>query len=165
MQVSKDGIKFICLEEGFRDKPYNDIAGHATIGFGRLLHHGPCTQDDYMQYQDGVTKEEEMDLMKVTLDRFTTAVLANVEISLKQHELDGLVSLVYNIGTGAFTSSTVLRMINERKGYPEVGTAWRMWTKAVNPKTGKKEDAPGLVSRRDREFIIYSQGKYIFKGE
>ena len=33
--------ELIARFEGFVARPYNDAAGHATIGFGHLLHRGP----------------------------------------------------------------------------------------------------------------------------
>lgn len=32
--------------EGVRTRPYNDHLGHCTVGVGRLLHLGPCTEDE-----------------------------------------------------------------------------------------------------------------------
>jgi hypothetical protein len=36
----------------------------------------------------------------------------NVKVGLTQNQFDALVSLIYNIGTGGFSSSTLLQMIN-----------------------------------------------------
>ena len=40
MKISKNGIEFIKQWEGFRTKPYKDITGLLTIGYGHLIHPG-----------------------------------------------------------------------------------------------------------------------------
>jgi len=45
-RISSDGLDLICHYEGMRLEPYNCPAGHATIGYGHLLHKGPVTDED-----------------------------------------------------------------------------------------------------------------------
>src|ERR1700674_3969990 len=40
--ISDQGTRFIAQFEGFDPKLVNDAAGHCTIGFGHLVHLGPC---------------------------------------------------------------------------------------------------------------------------
>lgn len=47
--------------------------------------------------------------MKHDLKIFEHAVNNAVKVPLKQNQFDALVSLTYNIGTGAFKNSTLLK--------------------------------------------------------
>ena len=49
-QLSTRGAHFIGRFEGWRDKPYNDAADNATIGFGHLIHMGPVTPHDVSEW-------------------------------------------------------------------------------------------------------------------
>ena len=55
--LSKAGAAFIGAFEGLRLTPYNDAAGHATVGYGHLLHYGPVTQHDLDKYRGFTTGE------------------------------------------------------------------------------------------------------------
>lgn len=44
--VSMKTTRFVATFEGFLTCPYNDPAGHATIGYGHLLHYGGVTKKD-----------------------------------------------------------------------------------------------------------------------
>ena len=50
LQVSENGKKLVRDAEGFFSQPYNDPAGHATIGYGHLLHRGNVTAADRTQW-------------------------------------------------------------------------------------------------------------------
>ena len=67
-----------------------------------------------------------------------------MKVELNQNEFDALVSLVFNIGTGAFNNSTVLRKLNEGKRR-EAADAIRMWIKG----------GAGLKNRRKRERKLF----------
>jgi GH24 family phage-related lysozyme (muramidase) len=49
-QLSERGAHFIGRFEGWRNKPYNDPTGNATIGFGHLIHMGPVTVHDNSEW-------------------------------------------------------------------------------------------------------------------
>jgi GH24 family phage-related lysozyme (muramidase) len=46
MKIDAHGLHLIAGFEGFVDRPYNDSAGNATIGYGHLIHRGPVTLAD-----------------------------------------------------------------------------------------------------------------------
>lgn len=50
IQLSARGAQFIGTFEGWRDKPYNDAANNATIGYGHLIHMGPVTPHDVSEW-------------------------------------------------------------------------------------------------------------------
>jgi lysozyme len=135
--------------EGFRAAPYLDSVGVATIGYGTI------------QYPDG---------SKVTMkDPACTDVEAtqwlSYEMSLKSksiaplltraatlHQAAAMLSLAYNIGSGAFKTSTVLRKFNAGD-IPGAADAFLMWDKGTVD--GKKVVIPGLHNRRVQERTIF----------
>jgi lysozyme len=60
-----------------------------------------------------------------------------------------LVSFAYNVGTGAFISSTLLKKVNSNPNDPSIKTEFLKWNKAG----GKIVN--GLTIRRNQEQINY----------
>ena len=60
--MSANGLQRLVSEEGLRLEPYNDSAGHATVGVGHLIHHGPFTNGDVAQFA-GLTKQGALKLL------------------------------------------------------------------------------------------------------
>jgi lysozyme len=104
MNISDQGVKLILEREGKRNNAYLDSVGVPTIGVG---HTGP-------EVHMGLswTDEQVMEALKADLARFEAAVNSGVRIGLTQNQFDALVSFAFNVGVGAFTSSTMLRLIN-----------------------------------------------------
>lgn len=132
--LSDEGVEFIARFEGWRPYAYNDPVMHATVGFGHLIHHGPVTAADEARYgtqsHPKLTRAEGLALLR--RDARTKAadpVRRLVKVPLSQPEFDALVSLVFNIGPGAFSSSTVLRELN-RGHRRRAGLAFLMWNRA-----------------------------------
>jgi lysozyme len=76
------------------------------------------------------------------------AVNARVSVPLYQGQFDASVSLVYNIGEGAFAKSTALKKINAAR-HEEVPAQIKRWNKA-----GGKV-VKGLERRREAEAELY----------
>lgn len=163
MNISAKGVHFIAGEEGFRSKAYNDLGpnqGDCTIGYGYLLHTGVCTLAD-----NDLTWTIDQAVAQLTVDCQTAvaAVRSAVKVRLgviparAQVRFDMLCSLAENIGAGAFSSSSLVRMINT-KGAPRdwatVGPYWLEW----DHDNGVIVD--GLLDRRKLEFAIFRAGKY-----
>lgn len=143
MRLNAEGLAFLSREEGLRTVPYNDSAGHATIGVGHLIHHGPVTAADLRRYR-GFTRADAIRLLKSDVASREKAVERLVRVPLNQNEFTALVSLVFNIGVGAFASSTVLRRLNvgDRRGAADAFLMWR-------------RGGPGLIFRRRRERVLF----------
>lgn len=106
MHLSHAGLVFIANFEGFRAAPYRDSGGIWTIGFGHTHAVGPLTKP--------ITRAEGLRLLRQDAHAAEAAVRALVHVKLSQGEFDALVSFVYNVGAGAFKSSTLLRLLNRR---------------------------------------------------
>ena len=80
--------------------------------------------------------------------RFEPAVRDAVRKPLKQHQFDALVSLAFNIGTGGFRRSTVVKRLNAGD-FRGAADAILMW------------DKPSiLIPRRRRERELFLNGTY-----
>jgi len=70
-------------------------------------------------------------------------------IPTSQDQFDAMVSLAYNIGTGAFSKSTLLKKHLERN-YGLASNEFPKWNKAGG------QVVPGLVNRRAKEQELYN---------
>lgn len=87
--------------------------------------------------------------MASDLKKFEAAV-NKVTVALNQNQFDALVSLTYNIGTGAFASSTLLKKLNAGD-YKGAAAQFDVWNKAG----GKRMQ--GLVNRRSTERKLFEK--------
>jgi lysozyme len=142
MKMSANGIKKLMEWEGVVLHIYKDQAGYPTIGCGHLIQKGE-------DYSKGLTTEQAMDLLTDDLVRFEEAVNNAVKVPLTQNQYDALVSFAFNVGAGAFRTSTLLKRLNSGD-YAAVPDQLMRWTKAG----GKPCD--GLVVRRRNEIKLWT---------
>jgi lysozyme len=151
--ISRRGVDLIASFEGFVPYAYNDAAGHATAGYGRLLHFGPVTAADVAKYGNRsaprLSRSKARQMLREDIhEKAADHVRRLVKVKLTQNEFDALVSLVFNIGPGGFASSTVLRELN--KGHRKrAGLAFLMWSKAGG------QTLLGLLRRRRAERKLF----------
>jgi lysozyme len=141
MNISANGLKKLMEWEGTVLHIYKDAAGLPTIGTGHLIREG----EDYSR---GITSEQAQDLLQADLVRFEAVVNKCVKVPLTQSQYDALVSFAFNVGDGAFRSSTLLAKLN-LGFYEAIPAQLRRWTKAG----GKK--VAGLVTRRENEIKLW----------
>jgi GH24 family phage-related lysozyme (muramidase) len=146
-QLSDRGLSFLERHEGFVGHLYNDSAGNCTIGYGHLLHHGACGSADRARYRHGITRARARDLLRRDADVAERSVQHHVRVPLNQHRFDALVSFTFNVGTGAFEGSTLLRVLNQRH-YDGVPAQLMRWT------------IGGLEQRRADEVRLWRDGRY-----
>lgn len=146
MKISQQGIDLIKQFEGFRAKPYLCSAKVPTIGYGstRYADGTPVSLRD-----PAISEAEALELFASTLTTYEKAVTKAVKIPLEQYEFDALVSLCYNIGVGNFTSSTLLKLLNEGEVKSKVAEQFLRWNRA-----GGKV-IKGLVHRREAEKSLF----------
>ena len=136
MEISQNGIEFIKKVEGCELVAYKCSSGVWTIGYGH-------TGTDIKQGKE-ISLEKAERYLKNDLVRFCKAVNDLVNVELTQNQFDALVSFVFNIGIGAFASSTLLRLLNQKK-YVDAANQFDRWVYSG----GKVSD--GLVVRRKKE--------------
>jgi len=144
MSVSNLGVDLICGFEGKRLVAYDDGVGVWTIGFGTTIYPNGIK----VKKGDTCTEAQAKEYMAHDLKKFEQAVNGAVNIPLNQNQFDALVSLAYNIGTGAFNKSTLVKKLNagDIRGAADQFDVW------INA-GGKRMQ--GLVNRRAREKAFY----------
>jgi lysozyme len=142
MELSDKGAEDLKGSEGFRSQPYLDGEGVPTIGFGSTFYENGTR----VTLKDApLTKERALQIFKVTLKQYTSAVDKNVTVPLTQNEFDALVEFTYNVGVAAFKGSTLLKLLNAGAPKDQVAAQFLRW----NKDEGKV--VPGLTNRRKRE--------------
>lgn len=128
--------------EGFSSKPYLCPAGVATIGYGTT------------RYPDG-TKVSMVD-EPITEEQATAYLNSYVintilpylkDLDLTDNQRTALVSLIYNIGWGAFAKSKCYKAIKAK----DWGTAYKEWDWI----TGGGKVLNGLIKRREEERYLF----------
>ena len=157
-KTSENGKQFIMQHEGFMAKPYNDTAGHATIGYGTLLHRGAVTDEDNKKYANGITKEEAKKLLDDAIIDFENSLNKAVKVPLNQNQFDALMSWAYNFGAGRLVEQDVkwLRELNSGN-YDAVPGDLLSWNKET--KNGVKVISAGLTKRRKDEGDLFKKAE------
>lgn len=147
MKLSEQGIDLITSFEGLRLSAYQCQAGVWTIGYGHTGGVKPT---------DKITKEQAVEYFRKDVSRFEEAVSRLVKAPLTQHEFDALVSLAFNIGIGAFSKSTLLKLLNdnEREAAAKQFARWNKAGGAVSK---------GLTRRRRAETQLFLLGLEVEK--
>ena len=135
MKINAAGIALLKQFEGLELKPYHDAAGIPTIGYGHVI------RQHESHLTDGITAAEADALLRADLAEAEGAVKRYVNVTLNENQFAALVSLVFNIGGGAFKASTIRRLVNARQ-YAKAAGEFDRWVYAG----GKK--LAGLARRR-----------------
>ena len=100
MKLSEKAKKFIKDWEDFKPNLYNDDSNkhHCTIGYGHLVHKGPCNGSESQEFKNGIDEKRATELFNQRLLEFEKAVKRDIYVHLYQNEYDALVSLLYNTG-------------------------------------------------------------------
>lgn len=144
MQISEAGIAFIAQFEGFSPVAYDDPAGNCTLGYGELLHLGPCTDADRTVT---LSEAEGLERLRTKAEPYGDAV-ARTTRPLNQNEFDALSSLCYNIGPGGYLNSSVRTAVNSG------GDVCAALRQIVHGSDGVVY--PGLVRRREAECELFN---------
>lgn len=149
-KTSKRGVELIKAFEGLRLDPYKDAVGVWTVGYGH-------TSDDFYRVTPGVkiTKAFAGKLLNHDLEEAEAALdklLGSVQLNGNQY--GAVISLMFNIGNGAFQRSTLLKRLRARN-FKAVPREFMKWTRA-----GKKT-LKGLQRRRAAEVELFNTPEYL----
>lgn len=139
MKTSEKGKQLIRKHEGLRLEAYRCPSGVLTIGYGHTR---------------GVTAgmritQQEADRM---LDEDLTEAERTVNghnLKINQNQFDALVSFVFNLGSGNFNSSTLLKCIKANPANVNIRYEFGRWIRS----NGKP--LAGLAARRKDEAALY----------
>lgn len=139
MIISRQGINFIKGYEKLMLRAYKDSGGVWTIGYGHTKN---------VCFKDRITEQEAEQLLKD--DLFTKEFYINsLNLGLTQAQYDPIVSLVFNIGIGAFGSSTILKKIKRDPDDLDIAGEFVRWHR------DNGMEILGLLRRRIDESKIY----------
>jgi lysozyme len=147
-KINKAGLDLIKDFEGLFLKPYLDPIKIPTIGYGTI------------QYENGkkvtmkdpaITEERATELLEHEVNLKAQAVEKLVKVPLNDNEFAALVAFSYNVGSGALSTSTLLKLLNSNADRTAVADQLLRWNKA-----GGKELA-GLTRRRQAERSLFLQ--------
>ena len=103
--LSASALVGIAVHEGYREAAYRPVPGDVpTIGFGTTAG---------VQMGDRIEPVQALVRKLADVQQFEGALKRCVRVPLHQHEYDAFLSLAYNIGSGAFCGSTLVRLLNQ----------------------------------------------------
>ena len=139
MKTSDKGIEFIKKHEGFRTKAYKCTGGKWTIGYGHTLN---------VKSTDVIDKAQAEDFLRQDL-KVAENNVNKYNLNINQNKFDALVSFVFNVGVGNFSSSTLLKRLKVNPNDISIRKEFSRWIYA----DGKIDK--GLISRRKEEADLY----------
>jgi GH24 family phage-related lysozyme (muramidase) len=162
--VTMATTKFVAGFEGFVSCPYADPAGHATIGYGHLLHYGPPTRADRKKW-GCLTQAQALTLLRKDLRATEKEVFRRIRgATVNAPMITALTSFAFNLGAG------YLDYVPKRGTRPatNIGRAIRLgkyWRAAKQMLYfdgvivgGKRYELAGLQIRRRKEHRLMARG-------
>ena len=143
--ITSGSLSVLMHYEGIKTKAYLDEAGVPTICYGHTTH---------VSMGDIATPEQCEQYLKDDLKPAQAAVARLVRVQLTQSQFDALTIFVFNVGSGNFQTSTMLRKINAGD---MVGASqeFRRWNMLRDARTGQLRVSKGLINRREAEYQLF----------
>ncbi|MDG3438966.1 lysozyme [Nitrospirillum amazonense] len=142
--VNAAGIALTEQSEGLELTAYLCPAGRLTIGYG---HTGPDVTPGMT-----ITEAQAQELLLQDLATAGNGVSQAVTVALTDNQYAALTDFAFNLGIGALTQSTLLRLLNQGD-YADAADQFLVWDKAhVN---GQLVTLPGLAARRQKERALF----------
>ena len=120
-------------------KAYQCPGGVWTIGYGHTAGVKPGMV---------ITKAQAEEYLKADLIAFER-YLNGLGLALNQNQFDALISFIYNVGTGNFSNSTLLRKVRANPQENSIMDEFLRWVYS------KGRVLPGLQRRRLAEMKLY----------
>lgn len=138
--------KIIAQFEGLRLRAYQDTGNIWTIGYGTTIN--PETGLP-IKRGDVITKDQALAWLRINIAGLERQIKRLVKVPITANQLTALTSLAYNIGIGAFSRSTLLRLVNNRADKNLIAAQFIRWNKV------KGQEVPGLTRRRQLEAELF----------
>lgn len=123
LALSAAALVGIVAHEGYRGEAYIPVPGdRPTIGFGSA---------NGVKMGDKTNPVAALERALSDINKFEGAIKRCVKVPLHQYEYDTFVSMVYNVGSGAFCGSTLVEKLNvgDYSGACEEILKWRFFQK------------------------------------
>ena len=138
-RTNSNGLKLIKSFEGLRLRAYQDAVGIWTIGYGTTRGVRPGMT---------ISEAEAETFLQQDLTRFEQAIHGALEVPVNDNQFSALSCFTYNVGPGAFRSSTLLKLLNQQNLYGAADQFPR-WNKAGG------RPLAGLTRRRKAERSLF----------
>ena len=146
MKPSINCINLIKQFEGYRSKAYLDAVGVPTIGYGSTM----WNDGKKVKLGETITLDSAGVLLYWQVNKMCVILDA---LTLNQNQYDALSSFIYNIGSGAFSKSTLLKKVKINPKDETIRNEFLKWNKGrVN---GLLTELKGLTIRRKAESDLY----------
>ena len=146
LALSASGLVGIALNEGYSERAIIPVPGDVpTIGFG-------TTQG--VKLGDKTTPPQALARALQDVNRFEAQIKQCVRVPLHQYEYDTYVSFAYNVGSGAFCKSTLVKKLNTGD-YASACKELLRWMYFQGKNCARAENARlcgGLAKRRQEEY-------------
>jgi lysozyme len=143
-RINESGLNLIKQWEGCKLEAYQDVAGIWTIGYGHIKGVTPGMT---------ITAEQAEQILRDDLASAENAVdSATTDVPTTDNQFAAMVALCFNIGSGNFRTSSVLRD-HRAQDYAATAAAFGMWNKSHVD--GKLQAVQGLTNRRAAESTLY----------
>ena len=137
LSLSAVGLVGTLVYESYTGKAIIPVPGDVpTIGYGTT---------EGVKIGDTITPTKALIRALDDMQKYEGAVKKCVKVPLYQHEYDAYMSLAYNIGTGAFCGSTLVKKLNAQD-YKGACEEIKRWDKF------KGKPLRGLTIRREGEY-------------
>ena len=143
MAINAAALSLIKRFEGLKTTAYYCAAHVPSIGFG---HTATVKASDVGVKK--ITEAQAEKLLQDDLKRFEADVSRLVKVPINENQFGALVSFCYNIGTGAFAGSTLLKLLNAGRT-KEAADQFARWNKAGG------RILAGLTARRAAERLLF----------
>ena len=138
-RTNTNGLKLIKSFEGLRLRAYQDAVGIWTIGYGTTRGVRPGMT---------ISEKDAEAFLQEDLVRFEQSINDALQVPVNDNQFSALACFTYNVGSGAFRSSTLLKLLN-RQDTHGAADQFPRWNKA-----GGRVLA-GLTRRRQAERSLF----------
>lgn len=150
--------EMIRQREGFESTAYNKD-GKWTIGYGNTRY----STGKPVKPGDTITREQahaehEHHIQNVVIPRMQQSI-PHWE-SMNHNQKAAIISFSYNVGENFYKHpnfTTISDALSHPDNWHKVGSAMKLYNKALNKKTGKREVHRGLIIRRDNEAAKFNE--------
>ena len=157
--ISENIFIFLKGYEAFSPTPYDIGDGTRTIGYGVTEVYQPTY---FNQLLPSCTEEQASNVLyQLMYNNFFTPLWNEIKekrTNINQNEVDGFLSLAYNVGLTGCTSSPMFKKYISNAPISECAAGWE--TYYINAGTQFEE---GLRDRRQKEKNIFLNNNYVFK--
>lgn len=147
LDTNQAGLDLIMKAEKYEPCWYLCPSGIWTIGYGTTENSIPGVNRSAIRHP--ISREQAFDWLYYSLaTTYEPVIESRVRVPLTENMFSALSSFVYNIGSNAFTRSTLLQKLNQ-KDYDGAADQFRKWVYAGG------RVLRGLVHRRDAERSLF----------